>query len=97
MSASSLTSINRHVALQARRVRVDEEAEGRAQAGLLGEGDRGVARGMVERGDGVLPAGGLEERAGRVELPVLGPAAHQRLVADDPAVAQVDDRLEDGA
>ena len=87
----------RHVALQARRVRVEEEAEGRAQAGLLGEGDRGVARGVVESGHGVLPAGRLEQRPRRMELPVLGPAAHQRLVADDPAIAQIHDRLEDGA
>ena len=83
------------VVLERARVGVDEQAERRAEAALDRAGQRGLAARAVELGDAALLARGGEQRLGRGE-PVPAAAAGQRLVADDAAVAQVEDRLVDG-
>ena len=83
------------VVLERARVGVDEQAERRAEPALDRAGQRGLAAGAVELGDAPVLAGGGEQRFGRGE-PVAPAAAGERLVADDAAVAQVEDRLVDG-
>ena len=74
--------------------RVEEERE-RAGAVEVEAADRGLAQGGVELGDQVGGVGGGEQLLGRFEV-AAGLAADERLVADDGAVAQVEDRLVEG-
>jgi hypothetical protein len=84
-------------AVERRGVGVEEERERRVEPRPLRGRERRVARREVERQNAVLPPRRREQLLRRVQPAAGAAGAHQRLVADDSALAKLDDRLENRA